>query len=57
MSTKKENGERLLKLSGIYGFERKTKNMAKWVIDETCDDGYELLKDDHLHGEQYSNSD
>ena len=24
MSTKKENGEKLLKLYGIYGFERRT---------------------------------
>ena len=51
MSTKKANGEKLLKLSGIYGFERRTKNMAKWILDETYNDGYELLKDDHLYGE------
>ena len=51
MSTKKANGEKLLKLSGIYGFERRTKNIAKWILDETYNDGYELLKDDHLRGE------
>ena len=31
--------------------------MAKWILDETYNDGYELLKDDHLYGEQYSDSD
>ena len=49
MSTKKANGEKLLKLYGIYGFERRTKNMATWIIDESYDDGYEHHKCSHCN--------